>query len=220
MDLEKKLKPSVIPVFPGDLKKNDALFLYGAIEGEKNFVFSYEQETSEVVHGPSCKIQNEIDVDKCAIDGVPVIERRGGGGTVVLSKGMCIIIIVGFRRDRTALPIFREIHAAMISILKSEGIDKLEQQGISDITLDNKKILGSSLYLGTKPPLYYYQSCLMVSSEIGLLGRYLKHPPREPEYRKSRSHDSFCTTLLRAGHVLSPSAICSLFNSRLPEMIS
>lgn len=220
MNFENKLKRPVIPVFPGNLRKNDALFLYGAIEGERNFVFSYEQDTSEVVHGPSCKIQDEIHIDKCAIDKVPVIERRGGGGTVVLSKGMCITIIVGFRRDRTAVPIFREIHEAMISVLASAGIDKLEQQGISDITLDNKKILGSSLYLGTKPPLYYYQSCLMVSSELGLLGRYLKHPPREPEYRKSRSHDSFCTTLRCAGHLLSPTAICTLFNNRLPEMIS
>jgi lipoate-protein ligase A len=208
-----------MPIFPGDLKKNDAIFLYGAMQKKKPFVFSYEQNTCEIVHGPSCKVLNEIHTDNCNAENVPIIERRGGGGTVVLSKGMCVLVVVGFRDGRHALPIFDSIHRAMITLLEQCGIKNLKQQGISDITIDDHKILGSSLYLGSKPQLYYYQSCLMVSSDIGLLNHYLKHPPKEPAYRNSRGHDSFCTTLHNEGYSLSVQTLCSLFRERLPDMI-
>lgn len=209
-----------MPVFHGDLKKNDAIFLTGAMQKKKPFVFSYAQNVCEIVHGPSCIVSNEICIDNCEADDVPVIERRGGGGTVVLSDGMCIIIVVGFRDGRHALPIFDSIHRSIITLLELSGIKNLKLQGTSDITIDDYKILGSSLYLGTKPQLYYYQSCLMVSSDIKLLNRYLKYPPREPDYRKSRGHDSFCTTLHNAGYSVSVETLNSLFRERLPELIS
>jgi lipoate---protein ligase len=208
-----------IPIFPGDLKKNDALFLYGAMQKKQPFVFCYGQDICEVVHGPSCIIPNEIYIDNCDFANVPILERRGGGGTVVLSEGMSIIVVVGFRNGRHALPIFNSIHHAMILLLDRYGIKNLEQQGISDITINNSKILGSSLYLGSKPQLYYYQSCLMVSSEIELLNRYLKHPPREPDYRNSREHSSFCTTLHNEGYAISVETINAVFREQLPDMI-
>lgn len=216
--ISNNLNESRIPIFPGTLRKNDALFLYGAAQHEKPFVLTYDQDTCEIVHGPSCNVKKEIEVNSCIEDGVPVIERRGGGGTVVLSKGMCITIAVGHRADRNALPIFNAIHSGMISLLEANGINGLQQQGISDITIDNKKILGSSLYLGTNPPLFYYQSCLMVCSDISLLGRYLKHPPREPQYRNNRVHSAFCTTLHQAGYNMPTEMISSIFRDHLDKL--
>ncbi len=213
------LSETSIPIFPGTLRKNDAIFLYGAAQNAKPFIFTYEQAACEIVHGPSCNVQKEIKVNNCLEDGVPVIERRGGGGTVVLSNGMCITIAVGHRADRNALPIFGAIHSGMISLLEANGVKGLQQQGISDITIDNKKILGSSLYLGTKPPLFYYQSCLMVCSDLNHLDRYLKHPPREPEYRNNRVHSAFCTTLHKAGYKMPTEKICTLFRDNLARLV-
>lgn len=207
-----------IPFFPGILRKNDALFLYGATQ-RKPSVVSYQQEFTEVVHGPSCKIDDEIQVNMCTNNNIPICERRGGGGTVILSPGMCITIITGTRDNRDALSIFKRIHSAMIELLEQLGIKKLKQQGISDITIDGQKILGSSLYLGTRPTNYYYQSSLMVSSDINLLNQYLKYPPKEPDYRNSRPHDSFCTTLLAQGYTISAPAICRLFETTLPDLL-
>jgi lipoate---protein ligase len=204
-----------VPLFPGMLRKNDAIFLYGAAMEKKPVIVSYEQDFIEVVHGPSCKIADEIQVDTCTNDNVLIIERRGGGGTVVLSPGMCITTITGIREDLDALGIFHRIHSAMIQLLEKLGIQGLGQQGISDITINGQKILGSSLYLGTKPPYYYYQSSLMVSSDIHLLNRYLKHPPKEPDYRNNRSHGSFCTTLLAKGYTINAKTICKLFEEEL-----
>ena len=203
------------PLFPGRPRKNDGIFIYGALQ-PKPFVFVYEQSLIEVVHGPSCKPQQEIDTDNCMLDSVPVVERRGGGGTVVLAPGVVITIIIGMRRGETSGAFFDKIHHGMINVFKNQGFDNIEMKGISDLAIGDKKILGSSLYLGSNPRMYYYQSSLMVQSDISLLSRYLRHPLREPDYRQKRNHEGFCTTLKDSGVDISPEKICQLFRSELP----
>ncbi len=184
-----------LPVFPGKPRKNDALFIYGASQ-PKPFIHVYWQEQTEIVHGPSCKAEKEIHLKRCAKNGVPILERRGGGGTVVLSPGMLITVIVGNRQTKDgALDIFNRVHEGFIRALSCAGINDVEKMGISDLAIKGKKILGSSLYLGTRPMLYYYQSSLMVHSDTELIERYLLHPPKEPDYRQGRDHIQFCTTL-------------------------
>ena len=65
-----------LPCLPGRVRKNDALFMYGASR-DKPFVFSYLQDRVEVVGGPSCRLEAEVYTDACRSDGVPVRERRG-----------------------------------------------------------------------------------------------------------------------------------------------
>ncbi|NLE02733.1 MAG: hypothetical protein GX640_22945 [Fibrobacter sp.] len=207
------------PVFPGKLKKNDAFFIYGALQ-KKPFVYVYQQSDLEIVLGPSCSAEKETVVDQCLIDGVSVVERRGGGGTVLLAPGMVITIIVGKRTPtQNALEIFDKIHVQMIRILNELGVCGVEKKGISDLAVNNKKILGSSLYMGKNPDLYYYQSSLMVQPEIELLSRYLAHPPREPDYRNGRNHKEFCTTLRNEGFSVTVSEICDVFSCKMPKYI-
>ena len=35
----------------------------------------------------------------------------------------------------------------------------------------------------------------MISNDLTLIDRYLKHPSKEPEYRRGRPHTAFVTTL-------------------------
>lgn len=157
----------------------------------------YCQPDIEVVHGPSCvSVENEVDIGNCAKDNVPVHARRGGGGTVVLSPGMVITAIVGKRQNTDSIrDIFTRIHKVFISSIRNQCGINLTEQGLSDLAINNRKVLGSSLYISNNPPLYCYQSSLMVSSDPELMERYLRHPPREPDYRKGRPHSDFCTTL-------------------------
>lgn len=204
-----------LPSFPGSLRKNDALFLYGALQ-RKPFVEVYEQMTTEVVCGPSCKPEKEINLKKCAVDGVPIVERRGGGGTVVLSRGVVVTVVVGERKtDLNAQDYFDRLHSRMISILSSCCTLKIERSGISDLACGDRKILGSSLYLGTRPDLYYYQSSLLVNSDISLFDKYLLYPPREPLYRRQRSHREFCTSLSEQGCLLQPQEFVTLLTDGL-----
>ena len=207
-----------LPKFPGQLRKNDELFINGAAQ-ELPFVYIYEQETIEIVHGPSCRnIHEEIFVDKCEKDGVPITERRGGGGTVVLSPGVLVIIVVGEKRGReNPVDIFRRVHDALIPALCEAGVTNAVHEGISDIAVNGKKVLGSSLYMGSNMPFYYYQSSLMVSNNLEFLSRYLCHPPREPDYRRGRDHAQFCTTLCESGLRVSISELSVLIESSLKK---
>jgi len=200
--------------------KNDALFLYGALE-TKPFVFTYLQNKIEIVHGPSCKIAQEINIDLCKQDNIPVIARRGGGGTVVLLPGMLITIVVGEKlKSDGPLDIFSKIHENMILLLSSTGIKGIEQKGISDLALNNRKVLGSSIYIGARPELYYYQSSLIINSNLGSISRYLLHPPREPDYRMNRPHDQFCTSLALEGFNTDPEIIRGLFSKHLQNKLA
>ncbi|MDG5815317.1 hypothetical protein QA601_09520 [Chitinispirillales bacterium ANBcel5] len=209
------------PNFPGPLRKNDAVFMYGAIARQFPYVEVYQQKEIEIVHGPSCKQENEIMLERCAADGVTVEQRRGGGGTVVLSPGVLVTVIVGEReRSQTALDIFKKIHDAFIGALNIAGIYGVEHRGISDLAIKEKKILGSSLYMGRKPDRYYYQSSLMVCSDLSLLNDYLFHPPTEPQYRAGRSHMDFCTTLHKEGYRISIKDLQHYISSKLPVLLS
>lgn len=214
---EQHLSSMNLPLFPGELRKNDALFLNGVLTERDLYVFTYEQKGTEVVHGPSCRINDEINVDACRMDNVRIIARRGGGGTVVLSEGMCITIVVGKRNGRYALPIFNSIHQSMIAVLSDAGINGCECRGISDIAVNNKKVLGSSLYLGTKPDYFYYQSSFMIGSDISLISKYLKYPPKEPDYRNKRDHEEFCTTLFREGYTIGVETVAELFSKGIAD---
>ena len=204
-----------LPHFSGALRKNDALFMYGALQ-PKPFIFVYEQRRIEVVHGPSCQPQKEINLDRCLNDDVAIEERRGGGGTVVLGPGMIITIIVGERSGiLPATVYFNRIHDAMIALFDDVGISGVTRNGVSDLAIKNRKILGSSLYLGTRPRYYYYQSSLLVAPDFSLFERYLCHPSREPDYRMHRSHCDFCTSLVAEGFSVTAATLGEVFFSRL-----
>jgi len=209
-----------LPVFPGRLRKNDALFIYGASQ-EKPFVRIYEQQAVEIVHGPSFRADRELFIDRCEEDGVTVTERRGGGGTVVLSPGVLVITITGEKKNERegALDIFHRVHDAVIAALSKAGVNNIIRAGISDLADGGKKILGSSLYIGSKPPLFYYQSSLMVSNDLTLLDRYLRHPPREPDYRGGRGHSDFCTTLRELGVRIDMRELSVLIESELKNCL-
>ncbi len=210
---------TVFPRFPGEVCKNDGIFIYGA-QCPKPYVYAYQQESLEIVIGPSCKPELELNLKNCIADSVPIQKRRGGGGTVILAPGVVVTIVVGERKNcESALDIFDKIHNAMIALLENEGICSIEKKGISDLAIKNRKVLGSSLYMGSSPFCYYYQSSLLVSADISLMNRYLEHPPKEPDYRKGRGHDEFCTTLHRQGLTITPSYLCELFSCRLQQQL-
>lgn len=147
-----------------------------------------------VVMGRGSKPELEINADACANDGVPVLKRRGGGCSVVIDPGNVIVSV--------ALPVkglkdnqkyFDRLSIWLIKGLDKIGINNIYSDGVSDLVLDDRKIGGSCIH--RSKDLLYYSSTLLVQPDLEKVIRYLKHPPREPNYRKGRTHNDFMGAL-------------------------
>ncbi len=155
---------------------------------------SWEPVQTVVVLGRGNKSAVEVYENHCQHDHVPIIRRRGGGGTVVLSPGILVVSIVKRVTHRYYFQeYFHQINTYLIEALQHLDITSLGQQGISDICLHDRKILGSSMY--RSKDILFYSASLMVSNDVQLLDRYLRHPSREPDYRQGRVHLDFVTTI-------------------------
>jgi lipoate-protein ligase A len=108
-------------------------------------------------------------------------------GNVVVSIALPVEGLPGIR---TA---FDWISGFVIEGLARIGLPGVTCQGISDLALDGRKIAGACIYKDRS--LVYYSVTILAGPNLPLLPRYLQHPPREPEYRRSRSHLEFVRAL-------------------------
>lgn len=151
---------------------------------------------SAVILGSANDADLEVNLKACADLGVPVLRRYGGGGTVVLYPG-CVVVSIGcwvkdqFNNSRY----FKSINHALITALSKEwpAMQALGQAGISDIVFGEKKVAGTSLFRSRNYLLY--QASILVDLDVQLMGKLLRHPTREPDYRRGRPHSDFLTGL-------------------------
>ncbi len=138
-----------------------------------------------VVLGAGRQAEEDVLQELAAADGVPLRRRRGGGGTVVLSPGQAVLALVTevsspFRNREY----FRAINDWIREALEELGIPAalIQDRGISDLAMGERKILGTSLYRRRR--ILFYQGSLLVDNELTLFDRYLRFPSRVPDYRQ------------------------------------
>jgi lipoate---protein ligase len=154
-----------------------------------------------LVLGQSNNPETSLVVEQVVEDQIPVYKRPSGGETVILTPNMLVISVV-FRVPtlRNPKPYFVKVNSGIISALEKQGVTGLNQKGISDITIYDKKILGSSIYRTTEK--MFYHAVLNISESIDTISKYIAHPAKEPDYRQGRSHKEFVTSLQEAGYEL------------------
>ncbi len=179
----------------------------------------YEPPALCAVMGASGKPEQDLLLDNLEADGVPWRKRRGGGGTVILGPGQVVLALVTsvdspYRNREYAA----EINSWIVDSLALLGVSGVSPEGISDLAIRGKKIVGTSLYR-TRLVLFY-QASLLVSNDIAVFTRYLSTPAKVPEYRAGRSHEEFCTTIAREGYAGTVreviDAMESVVSTRLP----
>ena len=185
-------RPSV-PLTIGRYDADDALLAAVRADGVTRLAVT-RPAGPLVVLGAGSKPERELLLDAIAADVVPVVRRAGGGCSVVLDPGNVVVSIVlpseGLPGIRTA---FDWISGFVIEGLARVGLPGVTCAGISDLALDGRKIAGACVY--TDRAIVYYAVTLLADPRLDLLPRYLQHPPREPEYRRSRGHLEFVRAL-------------------------
>jgi lipoate-protein ligase A len=155
-------------------------------------------QTSILVLGNSQKPEIELNLDNVAADGVPVYQRKGGGGAVLLTEGcVCVAWRMEKRKEWSIADYFGSGNGLVTRVLRDAyGIEALPR-GISDLAVETdagiRKVSGSSLYLPRE--CAFYLVSILVNARIADWDRYLAHPSREPDYRSGRKHGEFVTNL-------------------------
>lgn len=153
-------------------------------------------ETFKVVLGSGNKVDTEVIEASCKKNGIPVLKRYGGGGTVLLHP-KCVIVSYGtwVKSPFNNSVYFRLINEAVIDALANKWpiFSDLSHAGISDIAYKDKKICGTSMFRSRNYLLY--QASILIETNIEEIETYLSHPSKEPDYRKGKSHRDFLTSL-------------------------
>ncbi len=158
-------------------------------------------------------IAQAVDADK-----VEVLKRPSGGEAVLLTPGMLVIALkYPLEKVGKAHDVFNLANSLIKEALSESGVQNITARGISDICIGEKKILGSAIF--RKPDSVFYHAVLNVNEDIRLIDRYLKHPKREPDYRKGRSHLAFVSSLHKSGYPIDIKTIAENIEAKFQNFL-
>jgi lipoate-protein ligase A len=179
-----------LPDLADNLALDEALLLQAEQGVAGEVLRLWEWPTPAVVLGSACRLAEDVDEAACTAAGVPLLRRSSGGGTVLLGAGCLLYSLVLRFAAHPALsevrPSYRFILGRTITAL---GIEGAEQAGISDLATAGLKFSGNAQQ--RKRDHLLHHGTILYAFDRSAVGRFLRHPPRQPEYRANRDHDSF-----------------------------
>lgn len=159
----------------------------------------FETRRNLVVLSSSNAAGRETYETACEELNVPILQRRGGGGTVVLGPGCMVLTFAFYARELFSnQKYFQIINGLWADALGEAGFPGITTRGHSDLAFGDKKLAGTSLF--RRKHLVVYQGSLLVDPDFDLMFRLLRHPSREPDYRQGRSHSEFLTSMKALGY--------------------
>jgi lipoate-protein ligase A len=156
----------------------------------------WEWPRPAVVLGSGCKLADEVDQGACRADGVPVTRRSSGGGTVLLGTGCLLYSLVLDTAGVTELANIRRSYAHILARVARALVDEapgVAVCGISDLAIGGRKFSGNAQQ--RKQRYILHHGSILYAFDTSIVARYLRPPPREPEYRSGRSHADFLMNL-------------------------
>src|SRR5205823_3610625 len=103
------------PAPPENLALDEALLLEAEAGRAGETLRVWEWPGPAVVLGSGCRLAEDVDEQACRRDGVPVLRRASGGGTVLLGPGcLCYSLVLAYERD----PALAEIRPSSALILR------------------------------------------------------------------------------------------------------
>ncbi|HUR52602.1 MAG TPA: lipoate--protein ligase family protein [Gemmataceae bacterium] len=156
----------------------------------------WQNPTPAVVLGAGGSVAIDVNTTACDRDGVPILRRASGGGTVVLGPGcLCFSVVLKY----SSAPGLDQIPAsnryvlgrtlnAVKTIAPSASVE-----GTSDLAVNGVKFSGNAQQ--RKRAHFLHHGTLLCGFDLSLVSRYLNAPERQPEYRQSRPHNVFVGNL-------------------------
>jgi lipoate-protein ligase A len=185
-----------LPGPSANLALDEALLLEAEAGRGGEVLRLWEWPAPAVVLGAGGVLGDDVDEAACRADGVPVLRRSSGGGTVLWGPGSLMFSLV-LRYDRA--PELADLHGSYRFILGrvAEALGGAAAgvglEGVSDLAVGGRKFSGNAQQ--RKRAHLLHHGTLLYAFDLGRVGRYLKAPPRQPDYRARRDHAAFLCNL-------------------------
>jgi lipoate-protein ligase A len=185
-----------LPTVAANLALDEALLIEAEETGRARILRLWELPEPAVVMGASCRLREDVQVDACRAESVPIARRSSGGGTVVIGPGALNATVI---LDSVDAPGLNAVDIAQQYVLEQvadsiRGIGPpVEVLGLGDLVVAGRKVAGSAQRR--------LRSCFLVHVSIlydfrlELIARYTHVPKKQPRYRQGRSHEDFVTNL-------------------------
>jgi len=172
------------------------------LEGE--ILRFWEPKETFVVAGYANQAAREANLEACAAGNVPVYRRCSGGGTVLQGPGCLnysLILQIGgnqqlseasqalSRITSTNKFILGRHQAALKPLLKKAATI----QGHTDLATGGLKFSGNAQRRQRRCLIFH--GTFLLGFDIAQVGKFLRMPSKQPDYRRSRSHAEFLTNL-------------------------
>lgn len=190
----------------------------------------WESDCPFVVLGRASRVADDVDRTTCEKDGLPLLRRASGGGTVLQGPGClsyAFVLPLDWHPDLASIRTTNRFVLERIATALRQWEPDTSFRGISDLTIGDRKISGNA-QRRTRNALLFHGTILH-GMRADLVARYLKHPSRQPDYRSDRPHGTFLRTLNAAPQAIKR-AIASAWNAqpmgsewpmaRMPGMIA
>lgn len=157
----------------------------------------WESPRHFVVLGYANRVADEVNLNACREDGVPVLRRCSGGGTVLQGPG-CVSYSLILPIDdagplagiaganRFIMARHRDALAALLG-------RPVAVEGHTDLAIDGRKFSGNAQRRKRTHMLFH--GSFLLGFDLALVGRFLLSPARQPEYRRGRGHLDFLARL-------------------------
>jgi lipoate-protein ligase A len=188
--------PLRLPTPAANLALDEALLLEAEDGPGGEVLRVWEWPAPAVVLGAGCRLAEDVVEAACRADGVPILRRASGGGTVLLGRG-CLLysLILSYQRS----PELSDLTSSYASILDRIGealsglVPDLEHAGTSDLSWRGRKFSGNAQQRKRNHLLHH--GTLLYDFDLEQVSRYLRTPARQPEYRGGREHAEFLVNL-------------------------
>ena len=156
----------------------------------------WEPRKYAIVLGASRRLRNDVLVDACRADVVPILRRSSGGGTVVVGPGTLNVTVVLpdlMAPGLSSVEIAQRYVMERIALLIRGLGQPVTVKGGGDLTLGNRKCGGSAQ---RRLKSWFMVHCSILNDfAIERIVRYLAIPDKQPEYRAGRPHQEFLCNL-------------------------
>ena len=169
----------------------------------ENFYMLYRNKAAVII-GKHQNALAEINLDKCEEQGIEIIRRLSGGGTVFHDEGNLNYCFIS-NGTKGELINFRKYSQPVIDVLQSLNIDA-KFEGKSDLTIEGMKFSGNASHIYRSKVMQH--GTMLFSSDLSCLNSLLKVNPLTFQDRGVRSIRSRVTNI--SDHLSTPFSIDEL----------